>query len=283
MSSPRTTEAQASAAWLRRFARTTPGIVGLIAVIIAGLCVIAGVVCAAQLNARIAEAQGGSRSIGAVRLRGAEPLRRALGADAAAASAFLSGGNQTPAMRAQYQQALADASAALADATAGAYRSDLPHRGRGDLDATGGLHGPGRGGAGQQCAGIPDRFGVLARSVVVDADQTSSGSQEDLQRPSGRRSRRPARVGSSPMVGLALLALVLGGDRRRIGDHLLPHEPAVQPGTRGGSGGGVARHRLDRRGHPHGGRRHRAQPSRGHRAVRPARRGSHPRRTSPHG
>jgi len=120
MSSPRTTEAQASAAWLRRFARTTPGIVGLIAVIIAGLCVIAGVVCAAQLNARIAE----HRAV----LERSEPFAYAAqnlyaalsGADAAAASAFLSGGNQTPAMRAQYQQALADASASLVDATAGA-------------------------------------------------------------------------------------------------------------------------------------------------------------------
>jgi hypothetical protein len=124
ISSPPTTETQASAAWLRRFARTTPGVVGLLAVTIAGLCVIAGVVCAAQLNTRVAT----HRAV----LDRSEPFAYAAqnlyaslsAADAAAASAFLSGGNQTPAMRAQYQQALADASAALADAGAGATTAD---------------------------------------------------------------------------------------------------------------------------------------------------------------
>ena len=95
------------------------------------VCVIAGVVCAAQLNARIAE----HRAV----LERSEPFAYAAqnlyaalsGADAAAASAFLSGGNRDAPMRAQYQQALARRGVALVACDGRRLRSDLPHRGRG--------------------------------------------------------------------------------------------------------------------------------------------------------
>jgi hypothetical protein len=120
MSSPRTLDARASVAWLRRFARTTPGVVAVIAVAVTAGCVIAGLVCGAQLDGRIAEHN-------AV-LDHSEPLAYAAqnlyaalsAADAAAASAFLSGGIETAPIRARYQQALADTTSALADVTAGA-------------------------------------------------------------------------------------------------------------------------------------------------------------------
>ena len=119
MSSPRTLDAQTSAAFVRRLARTTPGVVGMIAIAVAAFCVIAGLVCGAQLNARIDERN-------AV-LDRSEPLAYAAqnlyaalsAADAAAASAFLSGGIEAATIRARYQQALADAASALADVTAG--------------------------------------------------------------------------------------------------------------------------------------------------------------------
>jgi hypothetical protein len=83
------------------------------------VCVIAGVVCGGQLKGRIDEHN-------AVLTRSepfayaAQNLYAALSAaDAAAATAFLSGGVQTSQMREQYQQALARAASALADATAG--------------------------------------------------------------------------------------------------------------------------------------------------------------------
>lgn len=106
--------------WLRRFARTTPGIVGVIAIVLAAACLITGLVCAGQLDHRIARSQ-------AV-LDRAEPLAytaqqlyAALSAtDTAAATAFLTAGIETTQMQSQYQQALADAAAALADTTAGA-------------------------------------------------------------------------------------------------------------------------------------------------------------------
>jgi len=113
-------EAPRSEAFLRRLARTTPGVIGVIALAVAASCVIAGVVCAAQLNGRLDERD-------AVMNRSepfayaAQNLYAALSAaDAAAASAFLSGGIETVPTREQYQKALADASSALADTTAGA-------------------------------------------------------------------------------------------------------------------------------------------------------------------
>ena len=119
MGSPPTLDERESVAWVRRLARTTPGVVGIIALVVAASCVLAGLVCGGQLDGRIAEHN-------AV-LDRSEPLAYSAqkfyaalsAADAAAASAFLSGGIETAAMRARYKQALADASSALADVTAG--------------------------------------------------------------------------------------------------------------------------------------------------------------------
>ena len=162
------------------------------------------------LNARIAE-QKAVLEHSEPFAYAAQNLYAALSAaDAAAATAFLSGGIQTPLMRARYQQALAAAASALADATAGAptgrparrwprYRHSWPPT------------RSGRGRAGQQRAGFPDRIGLLARGVGLDADETASRRREDLlRRP---RPSRPGqrRVGSLPTVGLVLLALVLVG------------------------------------------------------------------------
>ena len=46
MGSALSLDARASRAWVRRFARTTPGLVVLIAVVVATSCIVAGVVCA---------------------------------------------------------------------------------------------------------------------------------------------------------------------------------------------------------------------------------------------
>ena len=55
LGSPGIVDARPTASWLRRLARTTPGVIGMIALAVAACCVIAGVVCAAQLNGRIDE------------------------------------------------------------------------------------------------------------------------------------------------------------------------------------------------------------------------------------
>lgn len=106
--------------WMRRFARTTPGAISAIAVVAVVLCVLAGTTAANQMSGKIARAD-------AV-LEHTEPLAFAAqslyvalsAADATAAEAFLSGGIEKPEVRTRYQQALADAAGALADATVGA-------------------------------------------------------------------------------------------------------------------------------------------------------------------
>jgi hypothetical protein len=120
MVAPRTVDTRASVAWLRRFARTTPGVLCLIAVVLAIACVLTGVVSGGQLDGRIAQ----HTKV----LDRSEPLAYAAqdlyaalsAADAAAASAFLSGGIETAAVRARYKDALARSASALADVTAGA-------------------------------------------------------------------------------------------------------------------------------------------------------------------
>jgi hypothetical protein len=119
LGSPGAVDARNSAAWLRRLARTTPGVIGIIALAVGAICVIAGLVCGAQLDGRIDE-RNAVLNRSEPFAYAAQNLYAALSAaDAAAASAFLSGGIETSSMRAQYQQALARAASALADATAG--------------------------------------------------------------------------------------------------------------------------------------------------------------------
>jgi hypothetical protein len=110
---------RASVAWVRRLARTTPGVVGIIAIVVAASCVLAGLVCGGQLDGRISE-HNAVLDRSEPLAYSAQKLYAALSAaDAAAASAFLSGGIETVAMRTRYKQALADAASALADVTAG--------------------------------------------------------------------------------------------------------------------------------------------------------------------
>lgn len=118
-SSVDTPPSAASESWMRRLARTTPGVIGIIALAVAAICVIAGVVCGGQLDGRIDERNAVLTSSEPFAYA-AQNLYAALSAaDAAAASAFLSGGIETAEMRAKYQRALADAASALADTTAG--------------------------------------------------------------------------------------------------------------------------------------------------------------------
>lgn len=106
--------------WLRRLAATTPGVIVVIAAAVVVLCLVTGLVCANELGDKTTRRD--------TTLDRSEPLDNAAQnlyvalsqADASAATAFLSGGIESPQIRAQYQQALADAADALATATAGA-------------------------------------------------------------------------------------------------------------------------------------------------------------------
>ncbi|WP_280268114.1 hypothetical protein [Nocardia wallacei] len=108
------------AEWLRRFAATTPGAIVAIALAAVLLCLVTGLASANELSGKTARRDAA--------LQRSEPLADAAqrlyvalsAADASAATAFLSGGIESPQIRGQYQQALADAADALATATAGA-------------------------------------------------------------------------------------------------------------------------------------------------------------------
>ncbi|WP_233434375.1 hypothetical protein [Nocardia yamanashiensis] len=109
-----------AAEWVRRFARTAPGVLGAVTAILVIACLISGLVCANQLNAKIDRRD--------TVLGHTEPLADAAqrlyvalsAADAAASSAFLSGGIESPEVRTRYRQALTDAAVALSEATTGA-------------------------------------------------------------------------------------------------------------------------------------------------------------------
>ncbi len=105
---------------VRRFARTTPGILIVITLMIVASCTVAAAVSVTGLQHRIAAHHNVLRHSEPF-VFAAQNLYAALSeADATAATAFLSGGIQTPAMRERYDQSLAAAASALADVTTGA-------------------------------------------------------------------------------------------------------------------------------------------------------------------
>jgi len=208
MGVPRTLDAQASVAWLRRFARTTPGVVSVIAVVVAACCVLAGLVCGGQLDGRIAEHN-------AV-LDHSEPLAYAAqnlyaalsAADAAAATAYLSG-IETPPQRAKYQQALADAASALADTSAGATDADTRKAVAeisAQLAAYTGLVESARANNRQLLpvgsAYLREASWLMQTTLLPGAERIFTG---DLAAVDGDQRA----VGSAPIFGLVLLVLVL--------------------------------------------------------------------------
>ena len=206
---PLTLDAHASRAFLRRFARTTPGVVAVIAVGVAASCILAGIVCAAALNGRISEQK-------AV-LEHSEPFAYAAqnlyaassAADAAAATAFLSGGSQTPLMRARYQQALAAAASSLADATAGApdpeTRKALAQVSA-NLATYAGLVEAARA---NNVQGFPIGSAYLREASASMQTNLLPGAAKIYSADLARVDQAQQRVGSLPKVGLALLALAL--------------------------------------------------------------------------
>ena len=107
MGSPGIEDTWISTAWLRRLARTTPGVIGIVALAVGAICVIAGVVSGGQLDTRIDE-RNSVLTRSEPFAYAAQNLYAALSAaDAAAAAAFLSGGIETAEMRARGSDVLA--------------------------------------------------------------------------------------------------------------------------------------------------------------------------------
>jgi hypothetical protein len=209
MGSARTLDGQAAVAWVRRLARTTPGVVGMIAVAVAACCVIAGVVCAAQLNERIA-VRNAVLDHSEPFAYSAQKLYAALSAaDAAAATAFLSSGIETAPMRARYQQALADAASALADATAGATDADT-RTALAEISAqlavytglVGSAQANNRQGFVVGSAYLREASSLMQTALLPAAERIYTGNLAAVD-------QAQRAVGSAPAVGLVLLVLVL--------------------------------------------------------------------------
>jgi hypothetical protein len=209
MSSAPTLNARASAGWLRRFARTTPGVVGLVAVVVAAVCVVAGVVVGGQLDGRIAQ-RDSILDRSEPFAYSAQKLYAALSAaDAAAATEYLSGGLETAAMRARYQQALADAAEALTDATVGATGADTRTslaQISADLAAYTGQVEAARANNRQQfsvgAAYFREASSLMQTSILPSAERIYEGGLAAVDSDQGD-------VGALPIVGLVLLGLVL--------------------------------------------------------------------------
>ncbi len=209
MGSPPTMDERDSVAWVRRLARTTPGVVGMIAVAVAACCVLAGLVCGAQLDGLIAE-HNAVLDRSEPLAYSAQKLYAALSAaDAAAASAFLSGGIETAATRARYKQALADAASALADVTAGT--TDVEARTAvadmsAKLAAYTGLVESARANDRQGfvigSAYLREASTLMQTALLPGAEKIYSGDLATLN--DGQRA-----VGTVPTIGLVLLGLVL--------------------------------------------------------------------------
>jgi hypothetical protein len=182
-------------------------VVVVIAVVVSALCILAGVVSAAAVNSRIAE----QKAI----LDHSEPFAYAAqnlyaassAADAAAATAFLSGGSQTPLMRARYQQAMAAATSALADATAGAPDADTRKalaEVSAQLTTYAGLVEAARANGVQ---GFPLGSSYLREASSLMQTKLLPGAEKVYATDLARVDQAQRRIGSLPKVSLALLVL----------------------------------------------------------------------------
>ena len=187
MTSSNTVDARASVAWVRRLVHTTPGVIGATAIAIAALCVIAGVVCATQLQNRIVE-HDEVLDRSEPFAYAAQDLYAALSAaDAAAASAFL-----TRHRNARRAGALSTSARRLGGGIDGRdrrrHRSDHPEGGRGHHGTADRIRRHGRDGTGEQPPGIGGGIGVPPRGVSADADEDAAKRRRDPHR--GTRGRR---------------------------------------------------------------------------------------------
>lgn len=197
---------RASAAWLRRFAGTTPGVVAVVAILVGLICVIAGVVSGGQLDARIAK-QTSVLDRSEPFANAAQNLYAALSAaDAAAASAFLAA-EETGPLRVRYQQALADASAALTDVTAGV--SDTETRTKAaelsaQLSAYTGLVEAARANSRQ---GFPVGSAYLNEASALMQTTMLPSAAEIFERNLATVEAEQEAIGSLPLASLVLLLL----------------------------------------------------------------------------
>lgn len=196
--------------WLRRIVGTTPGVVVLVALAVVVCAMLAAAVCAAQMNGRIAQHRAVLDRL-EPSAYAAQNLYAALSAtDAAAATAFLSGGTQTSLRRARYQRELAAAAAALADATAGAPDNVGTRRELAEISAQlvtySGLVEAARA---NNVQGFPIGSAYLREASSLMQTELLPGAERVYAADLARVAEAQRRVGSLPTAGLVLLGVAL--------------------------------------------------------------------------
>ncbi|MFC9897957.1 hypothetical protein ACFVMC_30060 [Nocardia sp. NPDC127579] len=195
--------------WLRRFAATTPGVIGVVVLVVGTLCVLAGFTSANQLSGKITRHE--------TVLDRTEPLAYAAqnlyvslsAADAAAAEAFLSGGIEAADVRVRYQTALADAAGALAEATAGANDAQtrlIVARISAELPAYTGLVEAARANNRQ---GFPVGSAYLREASALMQDSLLKNAQQLSTDRFAAVNAEQGRIGALPWSTIGLLLLVL--------------------------------------------------------------------------
>ncbi|MFC0112911.1 hypothetical protein [Kibdelosporangium aridum] len=106
-------------------ARTTPGVLGALALLLIVVGVTAGVFSAVSVQRRAQALEDLASRSGPLSVAAQEIYRGLSDADATASGAFLAGGLEPPAVRARYEQDIAQASNALAIAVAARETSDV--------------------------------------------------------------------------------------------------------------------------------------------------------------
>ncbi|MFD5178284.1 hypothetical protein ACFWM1_20935 [Nocardia sp. NPDC058379] len=195
--------------WVRRFAATTPGVIGAVLVVTTVACLIAGSTVGQQLDAKI----GRTEQV----LDRTEPLAFAAqslyvslsAADAGAATAFLSGGVESPQVRDTYEQALAEAAAALAEATSGATDAQtraIVARIAADLPTYTGLvetaRANNRQGFPVGSAYLRQASDLMQTSLLPNAEQLNQARFAAVREDQHR-------IGALPLTSIVLLLLVL--------------------------------------------------------------------------
>lgn len=193
---------------LRRFARTTPGVVIAITLLLVASCAVVAAVCAAALHHRIANHDNVLRHSEPFAFA-AQNLYAALSeTDATAASAFLSGGIQTPAMRERYSQSLAAAASALADVTAGVNDTGVRTAVAEitvQLSTYTGLIEAARV---NNMRNYPVGSAYLREASSLMQTELLPGARQILDRGLAALNVEQASIGALPLAGLALLALL---------------------------------------------------------------------------
>ncbi|WP_084654301.1 hypothetical protein [Nocardia altamirensis] len=195
--------------WLRRFAGTTPGVIVVVAVVSVVLCLLAGFAAMSQMSGKNAR-QDSALERTEPRAFAAQRLYVALSAaDSTAATAFLTGGLEAGAVRGQYQQALADAAAALSDATISAsdeQTRQIVARISADLPAYTGLVEAARANSRQ---GFPVGASYLAEASAVMQDSLLPNAQRLTEARFAAVRADQRAIGALPMVSIVLVLLVL--------------------------------------------------------------------------